>query len=113
GGIGRLAAHAAATGGRGRAVLVAARAHAFASVGLVLIAAVPHGHLPDEPLGFLPIALAGLVPGAACGALLGLVCGGAAPVGLSEVWSIARRPSDAIRQLLSPDDIARLGAALR
>src|SRR5690606_22430276 len=71
------------------------------------------GHLPAEPLGFLPIPAAGLLTGAACGALIGLVCGGAAPVGLSGVWSIARRPSDAIRQLLSPDDIARLGSALR
>jgi len=113
GGIGRLAAHAGSVGGRRRAAFVAARAHAFASAGLVLIAAVPHGHLPAEPLGFLPIALAGLVTGAACGGLIGVVCGGATPVVLSEVWSIARRPSDALRQLLSPDDIAKLGSALR
>jgi hypothetical protein len=113
GGIGRLAAHAGATGGRRRAAFVAARAHAFASAGLVLIATIPHGNLPAEPLGFLPIALAGLVPGLVCGALIGVVCGGAAPDVLSEMWSLARRPSDALRQLLGPDDLAKLGSTLR
>src|SRR5688572_21055413 len=41
GGIGRLAAHAAVEG-RGRSIWVAARAHAVASAGLVIIAAIPN-----------------------------------------------------------------------
>lgn len=113
GGIGRLAAYASVDGGRRRAAFVAARAHAIASAGLVLIATVPYGNLPTDPWGWLPIPAAGLVAGAVCGALIGVVCGGAAPVGLSDVWSIAKKPSEAIRQLLSPDDIVKLGSALK
>ncbi|MFN0251467.1 MAG: hypothetical protein ACKV2T_31615 [Kofleriaceae bacterium] len=113
GGIGRLAAHAAAEGGRRRAMFVAARAHAMASAGLVLIATVPHGELPATSLGFLPIPIAGLVCGALCGVLIGAVCGGVAPVGLADVWSLAKRPSVALKQLLGPEDIVRLGSALR
>ncbi len=113
GGIGRLAAHASANGGRRRAAWVAARAHATASAGLVLIATIPHGHMPAAPLHWIPIVLVGIVPGAACGVLIGLVCGGAAPLALSDVWSIAKRPSEALGQLLSPKDLAKLGATLR
>lgn len=113
GGIGRLAAHAAAEGGRRRAMFVAARAHAIAGAGLVLIAAVPHGDLPTTPLGFIAIANAGLVCGALCGVLIGAVCGGAAPVGFADVWSLAKRPSVALKQLLGPEDIVRLGSTLR
>ncbi len=112
GGIGRLAAHAAATGGRARAMLVAARAHAVASAGLVFIATIPHG-LPADLVHWIPIPLAGLVTGALCGALLGAVCGGAAPVGLAEVWWLATRPGEALTRLLAPEDIVKLGAALR
>jgi hypothetical protein len=113
GGIGRLAAHAAAEGGRRRAMFVAARAHAMAGAGLVLVATIPHGDLPATPLGFLPIPFAGLVCGALCGVLIGAVCGGVAPVGLADVWSLAKRPSVALKQLLGPEDIVRLGSALR
>lgn len=113
GGIGRLAAHASAVGGRRRAVFVAARAHAVASAGLVLIATVPHGHLPLASWDWLPIPLAGMVTGALCGALIGAVCGGTAPVGLSDVWWLAKKPSEALGKLLSPDDLVKLGAALR
>lgn len=113
GGIGRLAAHAAVDGGRRRAMFVAARAHAVASAGLVLIATIPQGDLPETPMGFLPIPLAGLVCGALCGAMIGAVCGGVAPVGLADVWSLAKRPSVALKQLLGPEDIVRLGSALR
>jgi hypothetical protein len=102
-GIGRLAAHASGAGGRPRAILVAARAHAVASAGLVMIAAIPHGHLPEHSLGWLPIPLAGMISGALCGALIGAVCGGATPVSLG----------DALRHLLSPEDLIRLGASLR
>jgi len=112
GGIGRLAASASATGGRRRAVWVAARAHAVASAGLVLIAAIPHGHLPSHASGWYPLPLAGLAAGLACGATIGAVCGGATPVGFADVWSLARKPTVVLQKLLSPEDIVRLGAAL-
>jgi hypothetical protein len=113
GGIGRLAAYASIDGGRRRAMLVAARAHAAASAGLVLIAAIPHGQLPGRSLAWLAFPAAGVVVGAACGAVIGLVCGGMAPVELGEVWSLARRPSDALRSWLDPRELVRLGAAVR
>ena len=112
GGIGRLAASASATGGRRRAVWVAARAHAVASAGLVIIAAIPHGHLPAHSAAWYPLPLAGLAAGLACGATIGAVCGGATPVGFAEVWSLARKPTVVLQKLLSPDDLVRLGAAL-
>ena len=113
GGIGRLAAYASTEGGRPRAMYVAARAHAAASVGLVLIAAIPHGQLPGRSPAWLAFAGGGLVAGAACGALIGLVCGGTAPVELADVWSLARRPSEALRSWLDPRELVRLGAAVR
>jgi hypothetical protein len=91
----------------------AARAHAVASAGLVLIAAIPLGHLPGHSLAWLAFPAAGLVSGAACGALIGLVCGGRAPVELADVWSLARRPSEALRSWLDPRELVRLGAAVR
>jgi hypothetical protein len=92
---------------------VAARAHAAASVGLVLIAAIPHGQLPGHSPAWLAFAGGGLVAGAACGVLIGLVCGGTAPVELADVWSLARRPSEALRSWLDPRELVRLGAAVR
>ena len=53
------------------------------------------------------------VTGAASGTLIGLVCGGTAPVELSDVWSLARRPSEALRSWLDPRELVRLGAAVR
>ena len=111
GGIGRLAAHAAPAGRR-RAVWVASRAHAMAGIGLVIIAAIPLGHVPVKATGFIPIAFAGLLCGAACGALIGLVCGGVAPVGLDDVWTLAKLPTNALRTLLSPADLVKLGQAV-
>ena len=113
GGIGRLAAYASIEGGRPRAMFVAARAHAVASVGLVLIAAIPHGQLPGRSPAWLALVAGGLVAGAACGALIGLVCGGTAPVELADVWSLARRPSEALRSWLDPRELVRLGTAVR
>ena len=112
GGIGRLAAHAAPAGRR-RAVWVAARAHAAAGAGLAIIAAIPLGQVPTSPTGFIPIAIAGALCGAACGAVIGLVCGGVAPVGLGDVWTLAKLPTNALRTLLSPDDLVKLGGAVR
>jgi hypothetical protein len=113
GGIGRLAAYASVDGGRRRAMYVAARAHAAASVGLVLIAALPHGQLPGHSLAWLAFPAGGLVAGAVCGVLIGVVCGGTAPVELADVWSLARRPSEALRSWLDPRELVRLGAAVR
>jgi hypothetical protein len=113
GGIGRLSAYASIDGGRRRAMFVAARAHAAASAGLVLIAAIPHGQLPGRSLEWLAFPAAGLVTGAACGILIGFVCGGTAPVELADVWSLARRPSEALRSWLDPRELVRLGAAVR
>lgn len=113
GGIGRLAAHASAAGGRPRAVLLGARAHAVASIGLVLIAAIPHRHLPANPLGWLALLGAGAIAGAATGAALGLVCSGPAPVGISDVVALARTPGHALQQLIDPEELRQFGAALR
>jgi hypothetical protein len=54
-----------------------------------------------------------MVAGALCGALIGIVCSTTSSVGLSDVWSLTRKPSEALRQILSPQDLVRLGAALR
>lgn len=113
GGIGRLAAHASAVGGRPRAALVGARTHAVASLGLMLIAALPHRHLPTHLTGWLLLLGSGAVAGAATGAALGLVCSGPAPVGISDVVALARTPGHALQQLIDPDDLRQFGAALR
>jgi hypothetical protein len=113
GGIGRVAAYASIDGGRRRAMFVAARAHAAASAGLVLIAAIPHGQLPGRSLAWLAFPAGGLVAGAVCGLLIGVVCGGTAPVELADVWSLARKPSEALRSWLDPRELVRLGAAVR
>lgn len=114
GGIGRLAAFASVDGGRKKAMLVAGRAHAAASAGLVLIAAIPHGHLPGKHAAqWLAYPAAGIVAGALCGMAIGLVCGGTAPVELADVWSLARKPTDALRSWLDPRELVKLGAAVR
>jgi hypothetical protein len=116
GGIGRLAAYASIEkrGGRLRAALVAARAHAAAGAGLVLIAAIPHGHLPGHrSLDWVSFPMAGLAIGTVCGAVIGAICGGAAPVGIGDVMALARKPTEALRQLLDAEDLVRFGAAVR
>ncbi|NVB77723.1 MAG: hypothetical protein HOV81_04950 [Kofleriaceae bacterium] len=116
GGIGRLTAHASVDkgGGRRRAMVVGARAHAAASAGLVLIAAIPHGHFPDRGIAWLLIPIVGAAIGAVCGAGIGAICGGAAPVRIGDVMAAAiKKPSEALRQLLDPEDLIKLGAAVR
>lgn len=113
GGVGRLAAHASAAGGRRGAVIAAARAHGAATAGLLIIAAIPLGHLPGHALKWLVYPLFGAAIGAVLGAVIGVVCSGTAPVGLADVWSIARSPAAALRQLLDPEDLVKLGHALR
>ncbi len=113
GGIGRLAASVTVERGRGRAIYVAVRAHAIAGAGLLVIATIPHGHLPLDRMGWFWIAVTGLVPGALCGAAIGWVCSRASQARLSDVWSAASRPSTALRTLFDPRDIVKLGSALR
>jgi hypothetical protein len=114
GGIGRVSAYASLDGGRRHAVFVAARTHAVASAGLVVIAAIPHGQLPgSHSLAWLAFPAAGLVAGAGCGAVIGLLCGGKAPVEFADVWSLAKKPSEALRSWLDPRELVRLGAAVR
>jgi hypothetical protein len=115
-GIGRLAAHASIDkiGGRRHAVFVAARAHAAASAALLLIAVIPHGHLPDRGAIWLLVPVVGMALGVVCGGVIGIVCGGAAPHGITDVMAIAiKRPTDALRSLLDPEDLLKLGAAVR
>ncbi len=116
GGVGRLTAYASIEkgGGRRRAMVVGARAHAAAGAGLVLIAVIPHGNLPDRGLLWLLIPIVGAAIGAVCGAAIGAVCGGAAPVRIGDVMALAiRKPSEALRSLLDPEDLIKLGAAVR
>jgi hypothetical protein len=108
-GIGRLAAYASMQGGRRRALWVCARAHAVASAGLVIIAAVPLGHLPTVPWHWIVFPSAGVVAGALCGVMIGTICSGTAPV--NAVWWLAKRPTEALRYLLAPEELMRLGAA--
>jgi hypothetical protein len=115
-GVGRVAAYASVDkiGGRKHAVRIAAQTHAAAGAGLVLIATIPQGHLPEGVLGWIAIMLMGAVVGAGCGAVIGMVCGGAAPVRIGDVMAAAiKRPSEALRQLLDPEDLIKLGAAVR
>ncbi|HEY5949446.1 MAG TPA: hypothetical protein VIV40_28320 [Kofleriaceae bacterium] len=115
-GIGRLAAHASVDkiGGRRHAMRIAAQAHAAAGAGLLLIATIPQGHMPEAALGWLAIFAMGLAIGAGCGAVIGAVCGGASPVHIGDVMTAAiKRPSEALRQLLDPEDLIKLGAAVR
>lgn len=115
-GIGRLAAHASVekNGGRGQAMRVARRAHAAASVGLIAIATIPHGHLPELGPRWLAIPAIGALVGMACGQVIGFVCGGRAHMKIGDVMAAAiKRPGEALRQLLDPEDLIKLGAAVR
>lgn len=113
GGLGRLAAHASVTGGRRRAAWVAGRAHAVAGVALVIIAALPHGHIPARGAIWLLYPLAGVIVGAACGVVIGVTCGGAAPVGIGDVWTLAKLPADMLTKIVPAEDLARIGSAIR
>lgn len=113
GGIGRLAGDASAAHGRLRTTLNAAGAHAVASLALVLIAALPHRHLPAHITGWTALLGCGCLGGALTGAVIGLVCSGPAPVNLSDVVALARKPGHALHELLDPEDFRLLGTALR
>jgi hypothetical protein len=113
GGVGRLAAQAATEHNATprRPLVVASRAFACAGAGLTVIASIPFGHLPEHWPGFLVIAIAGAASGALCGLVIGAVCGGAAPIGLTDVMALARWPTDALRALLEPEDLAAVAGA--
>jgi hypothetical protein len=116
GGVGRLAAQVAIEGAAAgasprRPMWVAARVFAIAGVGLTIIAAIPHGHLPDHWPGFLVIGAAGAVVGAAIGVAIGATCGGSVPLGLTDVMALARWPTEALRALLEPEDLAAAAKA--
>ncbi|RMH39451.1 MAG: hypothetical protein D6689_16530 [Deltaproteobacteria bacterium] len=78
GGVARLAGRAARIARGRRAVRVAAVAFAPAGVGLLLIALLPLGHLPERRAAWLWIAAVGAAVGAACGAAIGKVAAAAA-----------------------------------
>jgi hypothetical protein len=114
-GIGRRAAWASvdAIGGRRHAIAVAARTHAAASAALLIIATIPQGHLPDHARGWIWVPVIGALVGALCGTAIGAICGGAAPLGITDVMALARTPGHALRQLLDPADIVRIGTRMR
>ena len=99
GGVGRLSAQASVegTGGMRRAVWIAGRTMAVAGAGLVILAAIPHGHLPHHSRSWIWIAIVGAIVGAGGGVVIGLFCGGPAPVSFSDVVAVARWPADALR----------------
>jgi hypothetical protein len=74
GGIGRLAARVSASRRQPRvrrAMWVAGRAFAVAGIGLILIAAIPLGQLPEDLWRWWLFAATGLVVGGATGAVIG------------------------------------------
>lgn len=113
GGIGRLAAYTTVEKGRKQAIIVAARTHAIAGAGLVVIAAIPHGEIDFTRWTWLALPGLGLAAGAIAGAIIGSVCTGTTSVGLADVWHVTMKPTEALRNLLSPADLVRLGSALR
>lgn len=104
GGVGRLAAVASVDGrgGKYRPVWVGARTFAVAGAGLTIIAAIPHGHLPYDRWPWVLMALGGAAAGAVVGAAIGLAAGGPPPLTLHDVLDMARRPTDALRELIDP-----------
>jgi hypothetical protein len=78
----------------------------------VLIAAIPHGHLPEARSQWAYMMAMGAATGAVCGALIGVVCGGAANA-LGNVVALARRPTEVLQAILYPEQLVKLGAAVR
>ncbi len=104
GGVGRLCAVASVDGrgGKYRPVWVGARTFAVAGTGLVIIAAIPNGSLPGDRGPWIVIAIAGALAGGLVGAIIGLASGGPPPLSLHDVLDLARRPTDALRDLMDP-----------
>ncbi|HEX4452711.1 MAG TPA: hypothetical protein VH143_17665 [Kofleriaceae bacterium] len=122
-GIGRIAAQASieqvgrgdeiSLGGRRHAAWIAARTHAVAGIGLLVIAAIPQGHVPQHHAGWLAMIPIGALVGAACGAAIGIVCGGSAPINILDVLALARTPTAKLRTLLDPEDLVKIAAVVR
>jgi hypothetical protein len=122
-GIGRIAAQASvaqvsrgdevAIGGRRHAMWIAARTHAVAGIGLLIIAAIPQGHLPDHHARWLIMVPVGTLAGAVCGLAIGVVCGGSAPINIFDVLALARTPTAKLRNLLDPEDLVKIAAIVR
>ncbi len=115
GGIGRVAANASirGRGGRLRSTYVAAATHAVAGIGLAVIAAVAGELFTPAHATWIWTGMAGLVAGATCGALVGVTCGGASPIRATDLYALARKPTDALFQILDPEDLVRLGTKVK
>ena len=72
GGLGRLAARAALKSGRGAATRATVLAGAAAGAGLIILATVPLGGLPDQPKQWAWVALAGAIATGLIAACIGL-----------------------------------------
>ena len=80
GGVGRLAARRVIDGGQLMASLrTGAITYATASMGLIVLVAVPIGGLPEEPLRWSWLLVAGATSGALVGAVIGLWAGRGSP----------------------------------
>lgn len=111
GGIGRVAAYASmrGRGGRMRSMLVAGATHTVASIGLMAIAAVATEQFAVPRLAQALILSIGACLGFFVGGAIGLVCGGASPLRARHLVHLAKRPTEAVLDWLSPDDIVRQG----
>ncbi|MBP9087548.1 MAG: hypothetical protein KBG15_15605 [Kofleriaceae bacterium] len=115
GGVGRVAANASVQGrgGRLRSTYVAAATHAVAGIGIAVIAAVASELFTPARTSWTWIALAGVAAGAVCGALIGVTCGGPSPIRATDLYALAKKPTDALFQILDPDDLVRLGTKVK
>jgi hypothetical protein len=115
GGIGRVAAYASirGRGGRLRSTYIAAATHAVAGIGLAVISGVANGLFTTSHSTWLWIAIGGLLAGAVCGAMIGVTCGGPAPIRASDLFALAKKPTDALFQILDPEDLVRIGTRVK
>lgn len=115
GGVGRVAANASirGRGGRLRSTYVAAATHAVAGIGLAVIAAVAGELFTPAQTSWIWTSVAGVFAGAVCGALVGVTCGGPSPIRATDLYALAKKPTDALFQILDPDDLVRLGSKVK
>lgn len=115
GGVGRVAANASirGRGGRLRSIYVAAATHAVAGIGLAVIAAVAGELFTPAYASWIWTGVAGVGAGAVCGALVGVNCGGPSPIRATDLLALAKKPTDALFQILDPDDLVRLGTKVK
>ncbi len=115
GGVGRVAANASIRGGGGRwrSTYVAAATHGVAGIGLAIIAAVAAELFTPVHASWIWTGIAGVVAGTACGALVGVMCGGPSPIRATDLYALAKKPTDALFHILDPDDLIRLGVKVK